>query len=77
MTLYVTIGLPRSGKISAKRRQEWETRYPGAIEWKVIGASPDECSQRAEAENDWEIQPIMQPMEGRRQVPGRQLAAMG
>jgi predicted kinase len=48
--------------VSAKRRAEWENRYPGAVEWKVIETPPIECIRRAVAEKDDAIIPVIQRM---------------
>jgi predicted kinase len=48
--------------VSAKRRTEWESRYPGAVEWKVIETSPEECIARARAEGDEAIVPVIERM---------------
>lgn len=48
--------------VSAKRRAEWEARYPGAVEWQVIEASPEVCAERARALNDETILPVIARM---------------
>jgi len=48
--------------VTEKRRKEWTTRYEGAVEWKVIEASRDVCIERALAENDSAIIPVIHRM---------------
>lgn len=48
--------------VTPKRRAEWEKQYPGAVEFKVIDATPEECIARAEKENDAEIIPVIKRM---------------
>jgi predicted kinase len=48
--------------VSAKRRDEWERRYQGAVELKVIDTTPEECIRRARAEGDDEIIPVIERM---------------
>lgn len=55
--------------VSAKRRAEWEARYPGAVEFKVIETPPEECIRRARAENDEEIVPVIERMAAEWDLP--------
>lgn len=48
--------------VSAKRRAEWESRYAGAVELKVIETPPEECIRRALAEGDVYIVPVIERM---------------
>ena len=57
--------------VSAKRRKEWEDRYAGAIEWKVVPTSPAECIRRAMAEGDKDIIPVIERMAKEWDYPDR------
>lgn len=46
--------------ISAKRRKEWEDRYPGQTELMILATPPEECIRRALAIGDTEIVPIIE-----------------
>lgn len=48
--------------VSEKRRKEWSSRYPGAVEWKVIDTPKEECIRRARAEGDEAIIPVIERM---------------
>lgn len=48
--------------VSAKRREQWSERYPGAVQLRIIEASPEECARRAKLEGDDEILPIIERM---------------
>jgi hypothetical protein len=48
--------------ITSKRRAEWETRFPGYIDYKVIDTSPAVCISRAKAEGDEGIIPVIERM---------------
>jgi predicted kinase len=48
--------------VTRKRRDEWISRYEGAVELKIIDTSPFVCMSRARAENDQEIIPVIQRM---------------
>lgn len=66
-------GCPRivvdATNVSAKRRGEWENRYPGAVEFKVIDTSPEECIRRAQSEGDETIVPIIERMAAEWDLP--------
>ena len=63
--------------VSAKRRREWESRYEGAVEWKVIDTSPAECIRRALAEGDTYIVPVIDRMAAEWDLPKPWASAPG
>lgn len=48
--------------VSRKRREEWESRYGAAVEYRLIDTPPDECIRRARAEGDTAIIPVIERM---------------
>jgi predicted kinase len=55
--------------VSTKRRLEWATRYPDAIDWVIIDTPPYVCIERAQAEGDMELIPVIRRMAGEWDVP--------
>jgi predicted kinase len=52
--------------VSTRRRAEWEgaaARWGAAVDWHVVDTSPQECRERALAEGDLDILPVIDRME--------------